>query len=359
MRWPILLLLMASLWGSSSAQTQYKGSRILIILDCSENMLQRWNDGDAKFKVAEKIITNLMDSVYHINDQVEFALHVYGHQYPSIQNNCYDSKLEVAFSKNNLAQMGLRLASIKPKGSEAMKSAVQNAVENDLLAAHLYNYTFIVITSGEDNCEEGICALSQAIQNRNLKCSPTVINLSERQVQYGCIGEQMVIKDADDIPSTISHLLLKYRSLIEPKDKSYKSVYGTAKPKLATEWAPDILMDPTRIETHPNSLLPTMIYPPNPEKATVPQREQTANGFGYLKVIENVAGDNFQLYYQQGTSFVLFDKLNIRSLTTGRQVLLKAGNYKLIYMVQAKPNPFSKAKFISIRNKMITEVKLN
>lgn len=91
----------------------------------------------------------------------------------------------------------------------------------------------------------------------------------------------------------------------------------------------------------------------------MPEHEGANNGFGYLKVIENVAGNDFQLYYQLGTSFVLFDKLSIRSLSTGQQVLLKAGNYKLVYTVPAKPNPFSKAKFVSIRDKMITEIKLN
>ncbi len=353
-----LLILIMTATGAI-AQSQYKDARILFILDGSENMLLRFGNEDSKFKAAEKIMLSFIDSVYLVNDQVEFALHVYGHQYLSVQNNCYDNKLEVAFSKNNLAQMGLRLASLKPKGMEAMKSAMQTALANDFATQNLYNYTFIVITSGEDNCEEGICTLSQAIQNKNLKCSPTVINLSERQVQYGCIGEQITIKDGDDIPGTVSHLLSKYKTLIEPRDKSYKSVYGTIGARPAETMTPDAPVKIAPMPVHTYGLLPTAVYPPNVEKLIVPEHEQASNGFGYLKVIENVAGNDFQLYYQQGASFVLFDKLSIRSLSTGQQVLLKAGNYKLVYTVPAKPNPFSKAKFVSIRNKMVTEIKLN
>lgn len=359
MRRIFFLIILTMIWAVAGAQSQYKDARILIILDGSENMLQHWNNGDVKFKVAEKIIINFIDSVYRINDEVEFALHVYGHQHPSVQNNCYDNKLEVAFSKNNLTQMGLRLASLRPKGMEAMKSAMQTAIANDFAAQNLYNYTVIVITSGEDNCEEGICTISQAMENKKLTCIPTVITLSERQVQYGCIGEQVAIKDEEDIPGTVSRLLSKYRNLIEPRDKSYTSAYGSIRGRPAKTMIPNAPIKIARMPVHTYDLLPAVVYPPNVEKLIVPEHEQASNGFGYLKVIENVAGNDFQLYYQQGSSFVFFDKLNIRSLTTGQQIMLKAGNYKFVYMVPAQPNGYSKARTFSIRDKMITEIKLN
>ncbi len=346
------------IWAAAGAQSLYKDARVLFVLDGSENMLLRLGADEAKFKAAERIILNFMDSVYRINDEVEFALHVYGHQYPSTQNNCYDNKLEVAFSKNNLAQMGLRLASLRPKGTEAMKSAMQTAIANDLAAQNLYNYTFIVITSGEGNCEEGICTLSQAIQNKNLKCSPTIINLSQRQVQYGCIGEQIAMKDKDDIPGTVSRLLSKYRTLIEPRDKSYKSAYGTIWAKPTETMIPDALVKVARMTVHTHGLLPTTVYSPNVEKLIVPEYEQ-ANGFGYLKVMENVVGNEFQLYYQQGNSFILFDKQNIKSPVNGQNVLLKTGNYKLLYTVQTKSGVQQKTKKILIKGKMITEIHLN
>lgn len=84
--------------------------RILLLLDGSSSMNYDWQPGQKRFDAAARIIIALMDSVYKVNKNVEFALRVYGHQYPSQNNNCYDTKLEVMFSKDNIEQMRMRLA---------------------------------------------------------------------------------------------------------------------------------------------------------------------------------------------------------------------------------------------------------
>ena len=73
-----------------------------------------------------------MDSVYSVNKDVEFSLRVYGHQSPTSMNNCFDSKQEVMFSKDNYTQMMLRLAALHPLGISPIAYSIQQAAENDM-----------------------------------------------------------------------------------------------------------------------------------------------------------------------------------------------------------------------------------
>ena len=74
------------------------------MLDASGSMKSLWQ-GTSKFDLSKEILINTIDSISKTNTQVEFALRVMGHQFPRAANNCKDSKLEVAFSKNNLEKI--------------------------------------------------------------------------------------------------------------------------------------------------------------------------------------------------------------------------------------------------------------
>jgi hypothetical protein len=88
----------------AQAVPDVKSPRILILLDESSSMVEKWGN-EKRYQVADRIILDLMDSVYKVNDQVEFSLRVFGHQYTVPENNCYDTKNEVMFSKDNYTQM--------------------------------------------------------------------------------------------------------------------------------------------------------------------------------------------------------------------------------------------------------------
>src|SRR5690349_12339795 len=99
--------LLSLLFLGTAAMAQGPGTRqprILLLLDGSSSMLQPWNT-TIRFKAAGKVIAALMDSIYAVNPGVEFGLRVYGHQSPAQLNDCFDSRQEVMFSKNNAAQM--------------------------------------------------------------------------------------------------------------------------------------------------------------------------------------------------------------------------------------------------------------
>src|ERR1700760_4926466 len=78
-------------------QGELTQSRILILLDESSSMIQTWPSGKPKYKAADELIVKLMDSIYAVNNQIEFSLRVFGHQHTVEENNCYDTKNEVAF----------------------------------------------------------------------------------------------------------------------------------------------------------------------------------------------------------------------------------------------------------------------
>src|SRR3954462_11036773 len=80
-------------------------SRILILLDRSSSMIQGWAGGKEQYRAADELILKLMDSVYSVNNQVEFGVRVFGHQNTVEENNCLDSKIEVLFSRENRDQM--------------------------------------------------------------------------------------------------------------------------------------------------------------------------------------------------------------------------------------------------------------
>jgi hypothetical protein len=93
---------------------EFKQPRILVLLDGSSSMVNEWTAGKQRFSAAGDIILRLMDSIYSVNRDVEFSLRVYGHEHGVPENNCFDTRREVIFSKNNYTQMSLRLASLHP-----------------------------------------------------------------------------------------------------------------------------------------------------------------------------------------------------------------------------------------------------
>ncbi|MFI5135167.1 MAG: vWA domain-containing protein, partial [Chitinophagales bacterium] len=94
-------------------QTRSASTDILLVLDGSGSMKGEWK-GTSKFDLAKEILVRTIDSVSKSNQRVQFALRVFGHQFPRTANNCKDTKLEVAFSKGNASAIQQRLNQIHP-----------------------------------------------------------------------------------------------------------------------------------------------------------------------------------------------------------------------------------------------------
>lgn len=197
-----------------------KNPRILILLDGSSSMLHEWTKDNIRFEAAAKIIDRLMDSVYAVNPEVEFALRVYGHQFPTSANNCFDSKLEVMFSRDNYTQMQLRLAALHPLGISPIAYSIQKAAEQDMHNLHDNKYSLILITDGGESCEGDICKVVAELLRKKIDFKPYILSLVDYaplRKQYECMGEYLLVTGPDQIDPVVGKIVESYRhTFIQP-----------------------------------------------------------------------------------------------------------------------------------------------
>lgn len=198
-----------------------KNPRIVILLDGSSSMLHDWTKDNIRFEAAARIIDKLMDSVYSVNKDVEFSLRVYGHQSPTSVNNCFDSKQEVMFSKDNYTQMMLRLAALHPLGISPIAYSIQQSAENDMQNLKDYKYSLILITDGGESCEGDICKVVETLLRKKIDFKPYIISLIDYdplRTQYACMGEYLLAAKPEDIEPVVGKIVEAYRNtFIQPR----------------------------------------------------------------------------------------------------------------------------------------------
>jgi Ca-activated chloride channel family protein len=190
---------------AQDTSTTITKQRILIILNSSISMEQSWHGDTTKFEAAAMLVERLMDSVYKIDDELEFGLHVYGHQFPAGQSNCLDSRREVWFSRDNRAQIALRMASLKNQGVSPVAYSIKQAMEQEMEKAEKMRYFFILITDGDENCSGDICESVQEYYKRNIDYRSATICMVDYQSAklYVCMGDYLIAARKADIPIVI------------------------------------------------------------------------------------------------------------------------------------------------------------
>ncbi|MEY4052987.1 MAG: hypothetical protein RIR64_1972 [Bacteroidota bacterium] len=201
----------AKLWGQNKTFIQ---PRILFLVDGSSSMLETWQTNQIRFKVAGKIIDQIVDSIYKVNPNVEFGLRVYGHQHTAQENNCFDTKLEVPFGKSNATQLYLRMASLKPLGVSPIAYSLKEAAENDLINTNNYNYSLILITDGGESCNGNICEVVKLLLEKKIKFQPYIISLINYQPleqQYACLGSYLKVTNDAEATQATNTILEAYK----------------------------------------------------------------------------------------------------------------------------------------------------
>ncbi len=181
-------------------------------------MLQSWQGSQTRFTAADVLIQKLMDSVYAVDPNVEFGLRVYGHQFPYPENNCFDTRREVSFSKNNRTQMELRLAALRPAGVSPIAFSLLRAAEEDLVNEQQYSYSVILITDGGESCNGDLCAVARELEKRSVFFKPYIISLvnyAPLEQQYKCLGTYLTVTQKNDIPRTIGQIVETYRPALK------------------------------------------------------------------------------------------------------------------------------------------------
>lgn len=188
----ITLFLLAFLFASKSGYTQQETpptTRILFILDASGSMYDIM-DGKTRIQVAKDILSNLVDSLKD-KPNLEIALRVFGHQYDKKYNNCQDTKLEVAFSRGNHGSIIQKLKTIDPKGTTLIAHSLLQAA-NDFPKDPNGRNIIILITDGIEACGGDPCAISLALQKKNIFLKPFIIGLGSNtnfDKEFSCMGQ--------------------------------------------------------------------------------------------------------------------------------------------------------------------------
>lgn len=196
----LLLGFLITLLGGQSninAQSSPQTTRILFVLDASQSMYARWENGQ-KMQVATRLLRKLVDSL-KTAENVELALRVYGHQNSVTANgrNCQDTKLEVPFGTTNHENIKDRLLSIRPKGTTLIAYSLEQAAYDFPNCSDCRN-VIILITDGIEECDGDPCAVSLALQKKGVILKPFVIGLGlEPNVMdaFKCVGNFYDAKD--------------------------------------------------------------------------------------------------------------------------------------------------------------------
>ncbi len=217
---PLSILLILCVFGAMAQPKKpgiYKQPRILILLDGSSSMVNEWTKGKTRFDAAGEIVLKLMDSIYRFNDQVEFSLRVYGHQYDVPENNCGDTRREVMFSKNNYTQMSLRLSSLHPRGVSPIAYSLEQAAESDFTDERDYAYSLVLITDGGESCGGNICSVVQSLLEKKIEFKPYIISLVDYaplKEQYKCLGNYLMASKPSEVTGTVSAIADAYRKVL-------------------------------------------------------------------------------------------------------------------------------------------------
>ncbi|MCQ2295119.1 MAG: VWA domain-containing protein [Bacteroidales bacterium] len=132
-------------------------TRVLLILDCSQSMWDKWQS-DAKIKVAQHVLLDFLDSVSTKTD-IEVALRVFGH----LNKDAFSTKLEVPFGKNNKYQLQSKIKTLVPNGGCTASTALNSSLK-DFPTGDKARNIILIITDGVDDSESSICDVVQHVQ---------------------------------------------------------------------------------------------------------------------------------------------------------------------------------------------------
>jgi len=223
----IIFCLLVALPAVAQFKSDLVQSRILILLDESSSMVQKWNGDKAKYAAAHEIILRIMDSVYAYNADVEFSLRVFGHQHTVQENDCHDTRNEVAFSKGNRNQMDFRLTDIHPLGVTPIAYALSQAAEYDLVDEQHNAYSIILITDGGESCGGDICEVMRTLIANKVFFKPYIVGLEdapELRSSYACMGNFLSVTKEGDVPDAVSKIVTGFKPIIKVTKSEYKEI---------------------------------------------------------------------------------------------------------------------------------------
>lgn len=184
----LTLILAVTFVVDAEAQSNVSASsdktRVLIILDCSNSMWDRWQS-DSKIKVTQQVLLKFLDSVAN-QQNIEVALRVFGH----LNKNSYGTRLEVPFEPGNNYKIQSKIKTLVPNGECTAASALSSSL-NDfptvastsgrMQADNQPRNIILIITDGMDDCDGNICDVARQVQMSGVIVQTFILGIGNKQ----------------------------------------------------------------------------------------------------------------------------------------------------------------------------------
>lgn len=199
----IFLVLFASFFGAAAQNNvTAEKTRVLIILDCSQSMWNRWQS-DSKIKVTQQVLLKFLDSVANQNN-IEVALRVFGH----LNKNAYGTRLEVPFEPYNNYKIQSKVKTLVPNGACTAATALSNSL-NDFPASGSSRNIILIITDGMDDCDGNICDVARQVQMSGVIVQTFILGIGDKQdFQHSldCAGKFTYVPNEEQYTETLYNI---------------------------------------------------------------------------------------------------------------------------------------------------------
>jgi len=183
-------------------------TRILFIFDASQSMNGRW-EKSTKMNVARDFLIEMIDSL-ELENNVEMALRVYGHQSSFPPQDCEDTKLEVPFSLDNAGVIRQTLRYLNARGTTPIAYALSKAATDFPKSKELVRNIVILITDGVEACDGDPCAVSKDLQKKGIILEPFIIGIGldkKFQKSFECVGEFLEVNKEKNFGGTLNYVI--------------------------------------------------------------------------------------------------------------------------------------------------------
>jgi len=185
-----LVLIISLVFQNVNGQKEVPVTRILFVFDASNSMNARWQT-HPKIKVAQNLLEETLDELKG-KPNLQLGLRIYGHQ-SSIKDgaqDCNDTKLEVPLGFDNINWIKKEIKNVKCQGTTPIARSLEKAAYDFPECENCRN-VIILITDGIEACDEDPCAVSRALQKKNITLKPFIIGIGIDEAMISsleCIG---------------------------------------------------------------------------------------------------------------------------------------------------------------------------
>lgn len=209
--WFTMVMLVLEL--SASAQTGVAedltdDTRLLFVFDASNSMNAFWG-GERKIASATALLSEALEELYGI-EGLQLGLRVYGHQtfVDRDGQDCEDTELVVPIGTGNNLVITRALKKIQARGTTPIAHSLELAAD-DFPDSDGRN-VIILITDGIEACDGDPCAVSRALQAKNVVVKPFIIGIGldeQYKETFRCVGNYFDATNAEDFAEVLDVVL--------------------------------------------------------------------------------------------------------------------------------------------------------